>query len=195
MLQIIYSMLSFRLLINIIKIIMKKVLLIAVVLMLSIGARAQSNVVKLNILSLVVKTANVSYERVLSESSSFQLGVAYTGASISDTRLKGLQITPEYRVYLSETNAPDGVYAAPWIRYSNLSLESGDSKASLSSFGGGAVIGKQWIFKESISLETFLGPGYSLSSIDVEQGSEDSFNIGSFDGFGIRFGVNFGLAF
>jgi hypothetical protein len=174
---------------------MKKVLLIAVIMVAGIQANAQSNVVKLNILSLVVKTANISYEKVLNETRSFQIGVAYTGASISETHLKGLQITPEYRFYLSETSAPNGVYAAPWIRYSNLSVESGDSKASLTSFGGGAVIGKQWIFKESISLETFLGPGYSSSSVDVEQGTEESFNLGSFDGFGLRFGINFGLAF
>lgn len=174
---------------------MKRILLIAVVLIGSIGANAQGNVVKLNILSLVVKTANVSYEKVLNESRSFQMGVAYTGASISDTHLKGLQLTPEYRFYLSDTEAPNGVYAAPFIRYSTLSMESGDSKANLTSFGGGAVIGKQWIFKESISLETFLGPGYSTSALDVEQGTEDNFSLGALDGFGLRFGINFGLAF
>ena len=174
---------------------MKRFFIIAVLMAFGIGANAQGNVVKINILSLVVKTANISYEKVINESSSFQMGVAYTGASISETSLKGLQLTPEYRFYLSETSAPNGVYAAPWLRYSSLALESGSSKASLTSFGGGAVIGKQWIFKESISLETFLGPGYSSSSIDVESGSEDSFNVGSFDGFGIRFGINFGFAF
>ncbi|MCH7515381.1 MAG: DUF3575 domain-containing protein, partial [Bacteroidetes bacterium] len=63
--------------------------------------KAQQNVVKMNFLSLIVKTFNVSYERVIDENNSFQLGVLYTGAKIGDTKLTGFGITPEYRFYLS----------------------------------------------------------------------------------------------
>jgi hypothetical protein len=32
-------------------------------------------------------------------------------------------------------------------------------------FGGGVVIGKQWIFKEKISLDIFIGPQYSVGDV------------------------------
>ncbi len=158
--------------------------------------KAQNAVLKINFLSLVVKTFNVSFEKVLDTDNSFQLGVFYTGVAISDTDLTGIGITPEYRFYLSDTDAPDGVYVAPYLRYSNFNLENKftASEATLSSFGGGLVIGRQWLFKEKITFDIFLGPTYSTSTIKLKQGF-DSFDVGSFDGFGIRIGLTLGIAF
>jgi len=84
--------------------------------------RAQSQVIKINFLSLIVKTLNVSYEKVLETDNSIQLGVFFTGASIGDTKLTGFGITPEYRFYLSETESPEGVYVAPFLRYTNFDM-------------------------------------------------------------------------
>ncbi len=78
--------------------------------------KAQSTV-KINILSPIVKTINLQYEKVVNESSSVQLGFFYTGYSSSGTSFSGFGITPEYRFYLSETEAPAGVYVAPFLRY------------------------------------------------------------------------------
>lgn len=61
-------------------------------------------------------------------------------------------------------------------------------------FGGGVVIGKQWIFKEKISLDIFIGPSYSSGNVKVESG-QDTFDTGVFDGFGIRTGLTLGFAF
>ena len=112
--------------------------LLACTLFYAYPVKAQQNVVKMNFLSLIVKTFNVSYERVIDENNSFQLGVFYTGAKIGDTKLTGFGITPEYRFYLSETEAPNGVYVAPYLRYNNLELkdELSTSEATLSSIGG-----------------------------------------------------------
>lgn len=161
-------------------------------------AFAQSNVIKLNILSPIVRTANFSFEHAINESSSIQLGFFYTGVSISDLKYRGIGITPEYRFFLSETPAPDGAYVAPFVRYMNINLESEDTgdKASLSAFGGGVVIGREWIFKKLISLDIFLGPAYYSSGVSVDSGSEDEFDISSgFSGFTLRFGVDLGIAF
>ena len=158
--------------------------------------KAQNAALKINFLSLVVKTFNVSFEKLIDTDNSFQLGVFYTGASISDTDLTGIGITPEYRFYLSDTDAPDGVYVAPYLRYSSFNLEDKFtvSEATLSSFGGGLVIGRQWLFKEKITFDIFLGPSYSTSTVKVKSGI-DSFDVGSFDGFGIRIGLTLGIAF
>jgi len=51
--------------------------------------KAQSQAVKINFLSLAIKTLNVSYEKVLDTDNSVQLGVYYTGASNGNTDLTG----------------------------------------------------------------------------------------------------------
>lgn len=179
---------------------MKKNLTVALVVLLMGGvftsAKAQENVFKINIFSPIVKTFNVSFERKLSATSSFQLGVFYTGYSAGETKFSGIGVTPEYRFYLSESEAPAGVYVAPFVRYQNFKLteDVSDSEGTLSMFGGGLVIGKQWIFKEKISLDIFLGPQYTTGDVKVTSGS-DTFDTDVFDGFGIRTGLTLGFAF
>lgn len=184
---------------------MKKitVLVFAIVcLMAGRQSHAQENVVKFNIFSPIVKTFNVAYERVLNENSTAQLGLAITGIKIGDTKFSGLQVTPEYRYYLTGDSAPDGTYIAPFVRYSNFTLkvEGGGittDEADFTSFGGGAVIGRQWLLGDSdlISFDIFLGPTFSSGNIKVKSGNSASFETGGFEGFGLRFGVTLGLAF
>ena len=162
-------------------------------------AQGPQNVIKINIFSPVVSTLSLSYERALSTQNSAQLNFFYTGASIGETRFRGFGITPEYRFYLSENkDAPAGFYVGPFLRYQNFSLteELSDAKGSLSTFGGGVLIGGHWIFKEKFSLDTFIGPAYASGNVSVDDGSSDtSFDVGFFDGFGVRFGVTVGYAF
>jgi len=191
---------------------MKKNRLVALIILMAgaiTSAHAQENVLKINIFSPIVKTFNVSYERKLSATGSFQLGAFFTSYSPEDTKFSfftsyspedtkfsGFGITPEYRFYLSETEAPAGVYVAPFVRYQNFKLteESSASKGTYSSFGGGLVIGKQWIFKEKISIDAFVGPQFSSGNVKVTDGT-DNFDTGVFDGFGVRAGLTFGFAF
>ena len=157
---------------------------------------AQSSVFKINIFSPLVRTLNVSFEQKLKPASSAQLGFFYTGFSVGDTEFSGIGLTPEYRFYLSDTDAPKGVFIAPFVRYQNFKLEEKvtNSKGELSTFGGGLIIGKQWIFKERISLETFIGPVYQSGDVKVTSGT-DNFDTGAFDGFSVRAGLTLGVAF
>ena len=158
---------------------------------------AQSNAFKVNIISPVLRTASVFYERAINEQSSLQLGFYYTGASVDDTKFRGFGITPEYRFYLSETSAIEGFYVGPFVRYNNLDLSEGSSgdEGTLSSFGGGLVIGKQWVFKERVTLDIFAGPQYVSGDVEVTSGEGGSFDTGQFDGFGFRAGITLGIAF
>jgi Protein of unknown function (DUF3575) len=194
---------------------MKKLLLAATVAAASTtSALAQNTVVKVNILSPVVKTGSFFYERKLTDNSSLQLGGLFTNWGAGDDRISGFAITPEYRFYLSERSvAPEGFYVGPFLRYQNLTLKSSyedvsfdsngnpsyftrSDKASLNTFGGGVVVGRQWIFKERFALDLFLGPSYNAGKVTTETSSgTDSFDAGPFDGFGIRAGITFGLAF
>lgn len=189
---------------------MKELFFAATLLLVAGSASAQDNVVKLNILSPAIKTGSFFFEHKLNAASSVQLGAAFTQASIDEVDLSGFVITPEYRFYLSDSKeAPHGFYVGPYLRYRNFTLKYEESdfngnselfKASLNTFGGGVLIGHQWIFKQRFSLDTFLGPSYGVGSLDNEdnQGnrrdfSDDNFVLGI--GFGIRSGVTFGVAF
>lgn len=189
---------------------MKKVIfMMAAFFALAMGAaQAQNNIIKINILSPVVSTGSVFYERTIADDKSVQLGVFYTGFSIGDTKFSGFGVTPEFRKYLSSSKqAPEGFYLAPFLRYQSFNLkteysdwssegETTTAEASYNTIGGGLLIGKQWVFVDRIVLDTFFGPNYNAGNIKAKDGSnEEQFETGAFGGFGIRTGVALGIKF
>ena len=188
---------------------MKKILLAAAaVAATSASAVAQDNVIKVNILSPLVKTGSFFYEHKLNDNSSLQLGLLFTSWKDGGSKVSGFGITPEYRFYLSERSpAPDGFYVAPYLRYQSLKLSDTypsfngtamtTDEATLNTFGGGIVVGRQWIFKRRFSLDVFLGPGYNGGEVTVKSSGSDpeTFDPGPFKGFTVRTGITFGIAF
>lgn len=180
---------------------MRKIQLLTVVFVIAAGAAIAQpqNAIKINLLSPVARTINLAYERAINENGSFQLGFYYTGVKTGGVKLSGFGITPEYRFYLSQTPAPNGFYVAPFIRYNSFTAEDTSdntvSKATITQFGGGAVVGRQWVFKERVTFDMFIGPKYQSTSAKVTSGT-DTFTGGSlFGNFGIRGGITLGLAF
>ncbi len=182
---------------------MKKVLLGLAIVCSAVAANAQStkmNNFKINLFSPIVKTGSFFYERKINEKSSAQLGVGFTSYNRSDVKVSGVFFTPEYRFYLSnEKEAMEGFYVGPYLRYQNLKIEDDTdpnnvSKATLSTFGGGVVVGHQWIFSNVISLDIFGGPNYNSGNVKVTSGSDVDVP-GTFQGFGARFGITLGVAF
>src|ERR1035437_11076357 len=98
---------------------MKKALILFLVIVLTVPIFSQEksdvstekNVLKINTLSLFLGTGSLFYERKLSDLTSGQLGFAYMGVKISDTKFTGIIITPEVRIY-PKKNAIDGFYIA-----------------------------------------------------------------------------------
>ncbi|MCU0450531.1 MAG: DUF3575 domain-containing protein [Bernardetiaceae bacterium] len=160
----------------------------------------KKNIFKINMISPLVRTGSVFYERAITERSSAQLGFFYTGFSIAETRYRGFGITPEYRFYLSQSkSAPQGFFVAPYARYQNVELSltvNEVERARLTGFGGGVVVGGQWIFSDIVSLDVFAGPSFTARNISYEGGAiEQDFNFTGFSNVGLRFGVTLGLAF
>lgn len=182
---------------------MKKVLFAAALIVAATSLKAQSggnpqNAIKINPLSLIFATGNVAYERAVSENSSFQLGVFYSGVSISGLKYSGLGITPEYRFYVAgNKQALNGVYVGPFVRYQSFSLKdkNSDSEAKFTSFGGGAVIGWEKTWSSGFVLDLFAGPAYNSGKVKDKSGSNDFDVAGSIDGFGLRTGITIGFAF
>jgi hypothetical protein len=184
---------------------MKNLLVLALFAVAFGSAQAQeagrSNAIKLNPLSLVLLTGNVSYERAVSDNKSVQLGAFYSSFGLSDLKYTGWGVTPEFRFYFAgAAEALNGVYVAPFARYQSFSLvekEVSDSKATFSTIGGGAIVGWQKMWGSGFVLDLFAGPSYSSMSLKAEENSsEESFNVkGGFSGLGVRTGLTLGFGF
>lgn len=174
---------------------MKKILLIAFSALILTNAKAQDaeNTVKINPLSALLRIGSVFYERKLNENSSLQLGVAYTGLKLDDVKFTGLAITPEYRYYFKQ-KAISGVYTAPFLRYQNYNVKDGTDEGKYTSFGGGILIGRQWVYGSGFVLDLFFGPSYNNGDFKVKSGSEPDIK-GGIDGMGIRTGIALGFGF
>ncbi len=189
---------------------MKKLLTAAALFLAAGSASAQSNIFKVNVLSPLVRTGSFFYERKLNDASSLELGGLFTSWTVLDTKITGFAITPEYRFYLSANkSALQGFYVGPFLRYQNLALKtpyqgtdedgnptSQTAEAALNTFGGGVVVGHQWVFKQRFALDTFLGPSYNGGTLKARSDdSGASFDTAGFSGFGLRTGIAFGIAF
>lgn len=180
---------------------MKKLMLFAVGLVLvASGMSAQDgqrmNAVKTDLFSAFIRTGVIKYERALNENMSVQVGFFYTGyhPRDSNSELNGWGVTPEFRYYLSDTPAPAGFYLAPNFRYMTLEVYDGDTEENgiLTSLGLAVNLGKQWIFKDVVVVDAWLGPVYAFRSVNnetLDTGIQDA------DGFGIRLGIALGIAF
>ena len=186
---------------------MKKLLTLSAIMLIMtvVSVNAQkSNIIKTSLTSIFLKTVNLDYEHALNESSSLQLGVYYTGASLYDSKFSGFAITPEYRYYLSASKtAPNGAYVAPWLRYQNFSAKSGTqgmetyAKGTVNIVSLGLCVGVQRTFKDKISLGAYIGPGYYFPSVKYED-STGTFDFGSFNSNGYVWGradIDIGIMF
>jgi hypothetical protein len=184
---------------------MKKVLLSATVLLAAIAGNAQkSNAIKANLFSPLVKSGSFFYERKVTENKTAQLGVGFTSYSKDNVKISGIFFTPEFRFYVGG-EAMNGFYVGPFLRYQNLKIEDKSSydfngnqttsKGTLSTFGGGAVVGRQWLFGNIVTLDIFGGPSINSGTVKYENGSETETIPGNFSGFGARIGITLGVAF
>ncbi|MBA9075986.1 MULTISPECIES: DUF3575 domain-containing protein [Rufibacter] len=175
---------------------MKKLLsLLFLALLSGYSSTAQTVTLKANILSPVVSTGSFFGEYAFSPNLSAQLGFFSTGIKVKDTRFDGFGITPEVRYFFSG-HAPTGFYGAGYLRFQDFDLTREDTQAhgTLTSFGGGALLGFQFKFAQFLVADVFLGPGFNAASVKGG-GGEDNFNLGTFGGFSPRGGITVGIAF
>lgn len=182
-----------------------KSIIIALILYMSMifTLKAQKqNIIKTNLLSPIVGTYHLNYERVISKRGSLQIGTFYTNRNIpigTSTNYEGFGITPEYRFYLSAIDqAPKGFYIAPSFRYQHLNLTAyagaGKQIGNSNLYSVGLTVGKQWIFGDLIALDIFIGPAFNSYSYSNRPVEESSIKIFS-NNFGFRAGLTLGVAF
>jgi hypothetical protein len=182
---------------------MKKVVTMFLSIVLTITSFAQersasgpmNNVIKANTLTLILASGSIFYERKLTDMTSAQMGVGYMNYRIENTKLTGLFLTPEFKIYVRK-DAIDGFFISPYLRFNKLGFENKDnsSEGSLTTYGGGISFGRQWIFAKGLILELFFGGHYSDSDIKVNSGTEPP-DLTELEGFRTRVGFCVGFAF
>lgn len=170
----------------------------------TLNAQEKKHVVKLNLLSPIVKTGNLAYEYVLNEKVGLQMRGYFTAANIDDQKTNGFGIIPEVRFYLSDDKtAPVGFFVAPFVRYGNMKMEveiddfgnKTTEKATTTSYGGGLIVGTQKVYSNLITFEAFVGVQYMSANVEVDEGNEASFDTDKVDGFLPRGGITIGILF
>lgn len=182
---------------------MKKILSLILAIALFLPALAQDNpkesveknVMKVNLLPLVIGTGSIFYEREITNHIGAQLGVGYLNYTVNDNGFSGLFLTPEVRFYL-RGNAIDGFYMAPYGRFQHLQIKVDNGEANYNNYGGGLAFGRQWILNSGFTLDLFFGGHFGSGSIDVTSSSgTTSFDTDKFEGFRTRVGFALGFAF
>lgn len=181
---------------------MKRLFVVAALIAVVTGAQAQengrANAVKINPLSLIFATGNVSYERAVGAKSSIQLGGYYSSLGLGGLKYAGFGITPEFRYYFAgQKQALNGVYVAPFGRYQSFELSEKDTQneTTFTTMGGGAILGWQKMWGSGFVLDIFAGPAYNLAKFKND-GDEDMWDVSAgFSGFGVRTGITLGFGF
>lgn len=181
---------------------MKKLMsLLALVTILSICAKAQDqkNVIKANPLGLLFGSANLSYERALTEKSSIAVSPSFGSYKLGGFKYSSVGLGAEYRFYLSSSkNAPEGVYVSPAISYTSGKVSYEDAffgtAVSDAKFGGlqvKGVFGKQWIWDSGFTID--LNGGISYINFSYTDNSNTAFS--GLKGSGVLPTLAFGIGY
>jgi len=175
----------------------------------------RKNVIKVNLLSMFAATASLAYERVLTKGMTFNLGLTYTGASVSSggdkVKYSGYGITPELRFYVGGDGGAKGFHVGPFARYRSITVSENvatvdqygnptteNAKEKWNQVGGGVVLGYQWLFGNRIAFDLFGGPAF-YSNTFTAQGNANTAQFSGVKGgsgsFSFRTGIAFGVAF
>ncbi|MDB5235319.1 MAG: hypothetical protein JWR44_2312 [Hymenobacter sp.] len=196
-----------------------KKLLLAATLLASLPALAQTprHAIKLNAISLLLKTGSVFYEHQLADNRSLNLGLLVTNYSrtiasgTERTEGRGFGLTGEYRFYPAG-RALRGWFVGPYLRFQHYSFTSTRTlylygantppntivnQSKLTTFGGGGVFGWKGQMGPRFCIEPFLGIGYAAGQVeDLDPNNGYSFNIeNGIRGLELRPGLNVGYAF
>lgn len=150
---------------------------------------AQTETVKLNLLSAVYNTFNISYQRETKPDQAFQIGFSYMDFNDFSrfeeyfnytNKVKGIALTFDYKYSISNDPFLNAFYiggfgrfmtykkdAEIWDGYMYWSqtpvvLNRIKEEGTFTSIGGGLIIGKNIQVYKMISLDMFVGPSYQF---------------------------------
>lgn len=166
------------------------IIVFALFCVLAVNAQEFKHVIKVSPFGLLFGQISGTYEKVLTENSSFLVNLNYLNRDFLGVKTKSFGAGIGYRHYLQHDKlAPIGFYLSPEASYSNFSIDQDVINAS--SFGVGVVGGYQWVWSSGFSLDLNIGAQYAFSN----NTNVNNVNLGSFNGIVPKLGVNIGWGF
>lgn len=193
-----------------------KLFVIVLILTTSVVSAQNKNILKLDISSPIMRTANVSFEHQTKERSSFVIGGLYQDQSdgFANGYITRIAITPEYRYYMGRYNAPEGIYLSMFARYQYMEALQETyigydpitfmsiyeyTKRNINTGGIGMSFGYQRIFQDKISIDLNFGTVWNSGDSRVStsepyiQAPNEAFR--PYVGYFVRTGVAVGFLF
>jgi hypothetical protein len=193
-----------------------KLFVIVLIFTASVVSAQNKNILKLDISSPIMRTANISFEHQTKERSSFVIGGLYQDQSdgFASSYITRLAITPEFRYYMGKYNAPEGIYLSMFARYQYMeALEEvylgydpitymsiyDYTKRNINTGGVGMSFGYQRIFQDKISIDVNFGTIWNSGDTRVStdapfiQAPNEAFR--PYVGYFVRTGVAIGFLF
>ena len=193
-----------------------KLCVIVLIFTASVVSAQNKNILKLDISSPIMRTANISFEHQTKERSSFVIGGLYQDQSdgFASSYITRLAITPEFRYYMGKYNAPEGIYLSMFARYQYMeALEEvylgydpitymsiyDYTKRNINTGGVGMSFGYQRIFQDKISIDVNFGTIWNSGDTRVStdapfiQAPNEAFR--PYVGYFVRTGVAVGFLF
>lgn len=193
-----------------------KLFVIVLILTTSVVSAQNKNILKLDISSPIMRTANVSFEHQTKERSSFVIGGLYQDQSdgFANGYITRVAITPEYRYYMGRYNAPEGIYLSMFARYQYMEAFQETyigydpltyisiyeyTKRNINTGGVGMSFGYQRIFQDKISIDVNFGTIWNSGDTRVStsepfiQAPNEAFR--PYVGYFVRTGLAVGFLF
>ena len=135
-------------------------------------AQEKTKVIKTNPLGLAFGNFNVTYETVISESSSLLFDASYM-YKLFGVEVNTFGVGAAYRYYFTHASKelPTGFYVNP---QAGISFGSTEGDVGFTAFSVGAEVGYQWSWDSGFTLDLGIGPNYTTISGDVEEVDFDS---------------------
>lgn len=140
-----------------------------------------------------IGSVGLSYERMLKLNQSLQFGFLYTNYSGGGERAQGPGISQEYRFYSRKSNRLNGFYIGPFLHFQNLNVLNNSGSWNINLLRGGAVIGKQWVVKDKLTIDLFVGPSFQKVFMSSHQDGHFNYDTYIKNQPSMRAGISIGI--
>ncbi len=127
---------------------MKKIFILFVFILMSLGINAQNNAIKTGPVALAFGNANIAFEHQFADKMSFLLKGSYLyGFKVGDDRVDGYSVGAGFRYYLKQKKNLAGFYVQPQAKYSSVGY-----------INVAAILGYQFRWDGGFVLDLGVGP-------------------------------------
>lgn len=150
----------------------------ALVLCLGYTSISAQSLIKANPFGLAFGVLNASYEKFVSDNTSFTVRANFYSRKLGGVRFTGFGAGGGYRFYLSDNERPKGLYVGPIANIATISTDDNDVRSyALITIGG--VIGYQLRLSDRFYMDFNVGPTYGIITGNNINDDFDAFGAGT----------------